>query len=618
MKRTIPNLLLSLLAPAILTAAASAASFPVPATDASGVTRWGYMADGGRTVTDFIYASAGEFAENGLAAVTSEDGKLAFVREDGRRVTGWLEMPESWQTEGPWLALNYGKYIDFYDAGGTLAASIEGASGFPGDGMVVSAVREKRQTLYGYRLLQPEPPAEPEPPSEGEEKAEASGDGKPAEETGAESPDGAQPEQPPQEANPFAIEPQYLAAGNFRKGRALVRTCQGVYAVINTRGEVLRELPGGTVPIALDIYADDVVILEMQGRYALYSLENMQFLTSFSYDEILPFDRSAARCRSGNLWGLVAADGSVILEPTYPYLSYMGEGVYAARGTDPGAAAISENGTVLYSTGTYVGGFQTFTHGYSWHGRLDGSVVFFNSIGTIAQPFTDAVDPQVMTGKVVRITRDGVDCYLDIRSGETIYTNDRQYTLGDGLEITAETYEKYLGMRSDGTEYGYHVEYPQLSGHPDEAVQAAINDSIRNFFVSGPGGEQDRSLEATFGFSVEGQVLVVWANGISGLDNSAVLCNDSIGLDLVTGERYTAYGSLFGSDASATLSKRLPKGAPYFSYPRMDAGGVTFYRNYPSVSGSAPYAKPLRLTFSQLAGAVNTDSACYRALTAKS
>ena len=34
----------------------------------------------------------------------------------------------------------------------------------------------------------------------------------------------------------------------------------------------------------------------------------------------------------------------------------------------------------------------------------------------------------------------------------------------------------------------------------------------------------------------------------------------------------------------------------------MDAGGVTFYRNYPSVSGSAPYAKPLRLTFSQLAG----------------
>ena len=607
------TLLLSLLAPAILTAAACAASFPVPATDASGVTRWGYMADGGRKVTDFIYASAEEFGENGLAAVTNADGRLAFVREDGKQVTNWLPMPDSFASSREWLALDYGSHIDYYNTNGKLVASIEGAEGFPGDGLVVTAVRENRHTLYGYQPLEPKAPAEEaagteSPAPDGETQQDVS---ETDTQDASDPADGA-----PAEESPFAIAPQYLAAGAFRQGQAVVETARGGYAVINTEGEILKELPTGTKPAALDIYDNQVVILEMQGKYALYSLETMQFVTSFSYDEILPFDHAAARCRVGNLWGLIGTDGAAILEPAYPYLSYMGEGVYAARGTDPGAAAVSETGKVLYSTGTYVGGFQTFIHGYSWHGKLDGSVVFFNSIGTIASPIENADNPQVLTGKVVRVSRGGVDSYIDIRSGETLYTNERRYTLDNGLCITSETYEKYLGMKEDGTEYAYHVEYPQVSGHADEAVQAKINDTLRNFFVSGPNGDQERSLEVTYGFSVEGQVLVVWANGVNDLDSSAVLWNDSIGVDMTTGERYSVYHSLFRSDAALALSRLLPTGTPSYTYPRMDEGGVTFFRNYPGSDERAPYSRSIRLTFEQLDGVIDTEGACYQALTA--
>ncbi len=626
MKRYLKNLLLSLLAPAMMTAAAAAAAFPVPATDASGVTRWGYMGDDGSKVTDFIYASAEEFGENGLAVVTNTDGRMALICEDGALATDWLKMPKSIRTDGYWQVLDYGRHMDYYDGSGVLVASIDGAEGFPGDGLVVTAAGTGRSERYGYSALQPGELEEEEAPQE-----EAGSDGQPPEtlpdggslvdteqDSAGDSGSETGPEAFEEEAGPdgFAISPQYLAAGAFREGRALVQTEHGVYAVIDTRGRVLCELPEGTSPVALDIYADDVVILEMQGKYALYSLDSMQFITSFSYDEILPFDRAAARCRVGNLWGLITSGGSVVIEPSYPYLSYMGEGVYAARGTDPGAAAVSESGKVLYSTGTYVGGFQTFTHGLSWHGKLDGSVVFFNAIGTIAQPLTGVENPQVLTSRVARVTRDGVDCYINIRTGEMIYTNDRSYMLENGLQIAAETYEKYLGMREDGMEYGYHIEYPQISGHSDAAVQTLINDTIRSFFVTGPSGAQDRSLEVTFGFSVEGQVLVVWANGVSGLDSSAVIWNDSIGLDLTTGARYTAYDSLFHGSAGTVLSRLLPKDASYYSYPRMDANGVTFFCNYPSERGSAPYAKSVHLTFRQLAEAIDTSSACYQALTA--
>ena len=84
---------------------------------------------------------------------------------------------------------------------------------------------------------------------------------------------------------------------------------------------------------------------------------------------------------------------------------------------------------------------------------------------------------------------------------------------------------------------------------------------------------------------------------------------------MATGEGYSAYHSLFRSDAALALSRILPVGTPSYTYPRMDDGGVTFFRNYPASAGRAPYSHSLRLTFEQLADVIDTESACYRALT---
>lgn len=611
MKRYFRTLLLSLLTPVLLSAAAGAAVFPAPSTNEAGETRWGYLDDEGEQVTDFIYNTASEFDETGLAVVTNSAGDVALLTQNGKRVSGWLDPPKAVESDGVYKALDYDGVIAYYDGSGQLIGSIEGAVGFPGDGLVV---KKAENGWYGYCSLQPEKfSAEESQAAEGSAEKEEGGteEAALADEEPSEVP--APSEEEPQ-SDGYAIPPRYRAAGAFRKGRALVQTAGGSYAVINTRGQVLKELPVGAVPQSLDIYADVAVILEMQGKYALYSLDLMQFATSFSYDEILPFDRNTARCRVGNLWGLLTPTGTVIIEPQYPYLSYMGDGVYAARGTDPGAAAVSEKGEILYTTDTYVGGFQTFSHGLSWHGNLAGDVVFFNTRGTAAKPLHGVESPQVLTSTIARIIRDGADCYVDIYTGETVYSNIRSYTLENGLHITSEVYEKYLGMRADGTEYGYHVEYPQLSGLEDAAVQSAINDTLRSFFVSGPYGTQDRSLDATYGFSVAGDVLVVWANGVSGLDLSAVVWNDSIGLDLTTGAKYTVYDSLIPSNALTELTRLLPGEPPYLESPRMDAEGITFFRSHPAAKGSEPYAESVHLTYEELASVIDFDSACYRAL----
>lgn len=565
------KLLLAVLLAAMMAVCAGAVNtvFPVPATDESGVTRWGYLNENGKQITPSEYTSASEFDETGLAAVTDPEGRAALLNSRGESVTGWLEAPLSIASDGVYHALRYEERVDYYDGKGVLAGSVAGAEGFPGDGLIAASAADEEGTLrYGYATL------------EGE----------------------------------LVIEPRFTAVGAFHGGRALARAENGAVCILDREGQTLEELPAEAEPTSLDIYDGGVVILRMHDKYALYSTDEMKFITTLSYDELLPFDRTTARCRVGNLWGLVRADGSVALEPTYPYLSYMGEGVYAARGTDLGAAAVDETGEVLYRVETYVGGFRTFESGLSWHGDLSGNVVFFNANGTFAKTVAGIESPSVMTAQIVRVVREGTEEYLNIYTGKTVYSTAREYTLPDGSRITTERYERYLGMRDDGTEYGYYVQYPHLSGLADGALETRINDAISAFFVSGPTGTQDRSLDATYGFSIEGRVLVVWASGVSGLDNSAAIWNDSIGIDLDTGDTYITYDSLFKPDSAIALSRYLPKGAPYFGSARMDSRGVTFFRNYPATAGEEPYAESVRLSFEELAPILDFDGACYRAL----
>lgn len=545
--------------------------FAVPQTGMDGIERWGYMNESGKIVISCDYSAAEPFDVSGVAAVYNHSGEAALIDASGENLTGWQPAPQLVEYQNGIAAFRYQERTVYFSNNGARIGDYAGAIGFPSNDRVCVRTKIDGQVRYGYVNL-----------------------------------DGVS-----------VIAPVYREAGQFVDGRALVRDLQGNCHLIGTDGRELTALPVGTDPDILQIYHDSVIILHNRAEQdALYSVAEMRFATPYAYDEIKPFDDQCAMIRKGTNWGLLRADGTEAVAPTYPYMSYMGGGLYAVRGVDAGASVIDENGEVVYRTETYAGGFQTFRYGISWHGTASGDVIFFNASGTLKKTVSGIENPEIVSMTVARVVRDGQIEYINIYNGHKLYDNVRAYELEGGIHVKTETYEKYLGMLEDGTEYGWHITYPSLSGMKDEAVQTRINDHIRAFFTAGPNGQTDRiALNATYGLSVENQVLVVWASGVSDVGEAATPWNASIGLDLKTGARYTAKNDLFNDEMFAVTSQLLPQTAPYYGAPRMDRNGVTFFRDYPATGNAQPYTESIHLTFSQLAQAIRFDGACFRALT---
>ena len=104
-----------------------------------------------------------------------------------------------------------------------------------------------------------------------------------------------------------------------------------------------------------------------------------------------------------------------------------------------------------------------------------------------------------------------------------------------------------MGYQSDGAEHGWNVDFPEISGLADAKVQKSINDDIRSFFLKGPSVTAEyEALEGTYGASVEGSVLVVWANCVSGRGAGSSVWNNSLAFDLNTGRQYRLTDLLTG------------------------------------------------------------------------
>ncbi len=548
--------------------------FPVEYTNAAGQTTWGYMNDRGHLQIDYTYATAEIFDPIGFAMVTNAQGQTALLTADGKQCTDWLEDVLSVSYAGKYAALRTATATTYYDNTGAFVATITGALGFPNSDRVCVLRSPDTETdakpLYGFVTL----------------------------------------------TDTIAIAPQYVQAGAFQGGRALVLTANGIYQQIDTDGNVIATLPTGATPASLEISAENLVILQAaDGKFAVYSLSEQAFVIPYTYDAILPFADGIAQVQQNGVWGLLSADGTLPVVPTYPYMNAMGEGMYAVRGTDGTVATINAMGDSIYQTTTYVGGFDSFCYGLSWHGTMEGTVVVYNAAGTMELAFADADRAQIVSQVVIRLEQGDSARYVDIFSKQTLYQAERLYQLDNHLNVSSSTYTKWLGMYEDGSDYGWDIVYPVLRGFDDATIEQTANAHIREFFLSGPIGiDANAPITATYGFAAEGDVLVVWAVGTIGTGEAALPWNDSIGIDLRTGAKYTAVPDLLGSSYFTVLEALLPKGENY-GYPRMHTNGITWYCNHNASQTGKPYSEEIFLSFDQLQQAVTYTGDCYAALT---
>ncbi|MDY3617402.1 S-layer homology domain-containing protein [Agathobaculum sp.] len=550
--------------------AASAAEpvFPASRTGMDGETKYGYLDESGRTVLPFAYAGAGEFADCGLAAVEDNKWQTALIDRQGNLIVPYTDAPVSVEFSDDAAAYRYAGHSVYYTLAGEKIGSYPGAVGFFSDGLLLC--RSEASGLYRY----------------------VTADGQPA------------------------FEGEFRQAGVFSGGRALVQTEQGAYLAIDTKGETLFTVDEDITPSYMTIFDNDTIVLYNGTNQALYSLSEGRYVTDFLYHNISEFHDGVAMVRQVNRWGIMDTAGRMRTEPTYYYLSYMGDGLYAARSQDGSAAAVDADGNVIYRTPSYVGGFAELKYGLSWHGMADGSIIFFRRNGGYFASLKNAENPKLLSENVVRVTQDGQKRYINLATGATLFAQPLSFDLGQGITANTVHYEKFLGYQKDGSEHGWNVDFPEIAGLPDADVQKKINNSIREFFLKGPSVTAEyEALEGSYGVSLEGSVLVVWANCVSGKGAGSSVWNSNLAFDVRTGAAYQIT-DLMQADYIETVKALLPEGREIYmySFPRMSQKGVTyFYNEYESETRRA-HTESFLLTFEQLGSAVDRESAAFAAL----
>lgn len=547
------------------TVAVSAAGlFPVPHTAESGITGWGYLDDTATQQIGYFYADAQPINAYGFAIVTNIQGEVGVINSAGKLIVPCLAAPRKVEFADNAIAYRYATQSVYYDQNGTQIGSFANAQGFFHDGLL----RVLQNDVWGYVDV-----------------------------SGAK-----------------VIAPQYSKAGDFVNGRALVQDSTGQYAVLSIDGSTV---PLVGEPSTLDIGKNGQVVLQETTGYRLYSLTANTYLSA-SYTQMQIQQDGYVLVQRNNKWGILTPNGKESIAPQYYYLTYMGEGAYAARGLAGTTVSVIDGaGTPIYVADTYIGGFESFVHGLSWHGTVDGGVLFFNKNGAFTRKIDGASNPTVLSENVVRVVVDDVTQYIRLSDGKVLYSPIRQYTLAGGVKVRTQKYEKYLGTRS-AEAIGWSLEYPQLSGMKNASVQAKLNSAIEKFFLDGPSlTAQTQSLVGSYGFAIYGRVLVVNADAVQGTGVGATTWNDNIALNIDTGAQYTVSGDLLTKQAQDAIKEQLPSEIPFYeySYPRMTANSLLYYRNVAQTEDAALSTQVYKIPYTLIDTVINTRGECYNALT---
>lgn len=111
---------------------------------------------------------------------------------------------------------------------------------------------------------------------------------------------------------------EYAFAGRFRNNVAAVKESDGTWKLINGAGEAVTEKTFEDVVLnEFDECAPKGFIIAKSGdKYRIYNI-NVEQIGDFSCDGAKAFVDEYAAFKSGDSWGFVGTDGTVVIEPQY-------------------------------------------------------------------------------------------------------------------------------------------------------------------------------------------------------------------------------------------------------------------------------------------------------------
>ncbi|MCX7748750.1 MAG: WG repeat-containing protein [Clostridia bacterium] len=423
------------------------------ALSAIGGVKWGYIDKSGKFVIKPQYTSAQGFGKNGLAVVSLND---------------WFGVID---TKGKYIVIPKYSYIDEYSEGFTNAVDQrktvvldeKGKTIFETNGYV-GRFRDERAVygdtgahnkyLYGY-----------------------------IDKTGK-----------------IAVEPKYETAGDFDKGKAVVKFEEGGYGIIDKQGKVLHTFNYHYVG---DL-GDGLLAFKSEGEGKFGFIDtNGKVVIEPRFTGVQPFKDGRAVVNTAEdyfkgKYGLIDKKGNFVIRPEYSDILELGEGLYAVGiPIDTEYAPKGSKYAIANKDGKIVSDFlyygvSEYNHGMA--SAFDNTKTFFiDKKGKKSDhlPAMEGSGTLKLLGSLVKADVDQRITYLG-RDGKIIWRQNPEIPLGGSYSVWEK---KYKPNRN------YLVYYPEVKGVENKAVEASVNEKLRDMAVTenvNSNTELDYSYEGDF------------------------------------------------------------------------------------------------------------------------
>jgi len=279
------------------------------------------------------------------------------------------------------------------------------------------------------------------------------------------------------------ISPRYKEASSFdEKGNAYVSMKNGFYGIIDKKGELLE---------SYELIDADRDPLELVDGYVIYSQT------------------------STGLIGLMDYKGTLIAEPKYGRIQYLGNDLFAVYKTDGDSYVVNfvNPGALMNNKGEELSDFifhdiSYFNNGYA-SATNSRSTYFIDEKGNVASDlpqFEGRGTLELINEEIIKVELDNDLSYVNME-GQLIWENDKTQELSSDIIITSNKNKpnKYV-----------LINYPVIEGLKDAKVQDLVNKELYNHFVSHRVDltEEDfLSVEDRFTAELNGELLIIEKSG---------------------------------------------------------------------------------------------------------
>ena len=278
------------------------------------------------------------------------------------------------------------------------------------------------------------------------------------------------------------FEPQFEYAVDFNAGKALAKIKEKEYVVIDKNGGIINLLNYNNIR---DLSEDIMVFSDDKNEKSGYIKVNGQILMEPKFSRADKFEKGYAVVNSAvdyfdDKVGLINEKGEYTIKPEYSDVFSIGEGLYyvGEKGADPGIVPFVEK-AVVSSDGSFLTGFDYYDIGDFKNGYIsvcdEKSTFFIDGNGKKASglPTINGKGRLSISGDLIKAEIDGQLAYYT-KDGRMVWQSENRYNLKNGAVVKEVKFKPDVYML---------VYYPQISGHPDKAVEDKLNKKLKEIFI---------------------------------------------------------------------------------------------------------------------------------------